>query len=455
MNTSNQSPSRSLPIAAMGALFPDNMAAMDATSLRSLLADYERCSALSNESVSALQARMPSLASPMGGAPYELRPGGVALIRCEGVLLQRPGIIARIFLGAVGSDELANAVEAAAADSSVRSILLQVSSPGGSVLGTPELAAAVEEAAQVKPVVTVTDGMLASAAYWFTSGSSAIYATGPSVMVGSIGAVMVHTYTPAADGTVVTEIKSGRFKTVGTSSKPLQGEDLAHLQERTDYMATLIINSAAKNRGLSPSVVAAQEARIYIGQQAIDARLVDGFMGFRALESQMASDPGKFHKRQRSGGRPGVGATAAPVAGAAESVQRFIAGVTPARAAAPEGQSEQDVRAEAAGDWIKALADGRWSSLKPPRVMTHAEWFRAGEVRGTADKVSTIEGMKREGYIHPYINASDTRAFGTPGAPSRLSRQLPPAEQAARARVWSQLKACSILDALKQLGFAR
>lgn len=425
---------------AQQALFPGGVAALDAPNVRALLSDYVESRARYSGPLEAPTARAGAMAGGGMVPDYEVRPGGVARIEISGLMLQRPGFLARLFLGAVDTVQLAAAVEEAGRDASVRSLLVVINSPGGAVHGTAELAAAVAEVARTKPVVALTDGSACSAAYWVASSCSSVYGSSANVMAGSIGVVSVHAYTPSAAGTVVTEIKSGKYKTVGSFSKPLTGDDLAHMQEKIDYLATQFINAVAKGRNLSPAAVAAQEARVYIGQQAVDAGLLDGFMSVGELERQLAADPGRFMRRGVV--RPSV--SAAPAA------------VRPAVAALPQvrpPKSEEDVRAEAAGEWIAALKDGRWSSMKPPRVMSWIHWEAVGAARAKTDGITPIEGMKREGFIHSYINLKDPGQLGTPGAKSTM--KLSPAEQGARARAWSQIKGCTVVDALKQMGFPR
>lgn len=65
-----------------------------------------------------------------------------------------------------------------------RGILLCVDSPGGTVMGTPELAALV--ASRPLPTVVYTEDCMASAAYYIAAGANAIVASTSSV-VGSIG----------------------------------------------------------------------------------------------------------------------------------------------------------------------------------------------------------------------------------------------------------------------------
>lgn len=71
--------------------------------------------------------------------------------------------------------EIAAALKEVAADTSVRAIMLDVDSPGGTVDGIEELALAVRTAAAAKPLYAWADGLMASAAYWMASGLSLIH----------------------------------------------------------------------------------------------------------------------------------------------------------------------------------------------------------------------------------------------------------------------------------------
>ena len=456
MNTPQTSTPEHGHAAALQTLFPGGVAALDGSHVRALLAEYVESRARYTGPMEAPAARAGTAVGMGMGALYEMRPGGVARIEIGGLMLQRPGFLARLFLGAVDTVELADAVETAGRDAAVRSILLVINSPGGAVHGTAELAAAVAEAANSKPVVALTDGSACSAAYWVASSCSSIYGSSPSVMAGSIGVVSVHTYTPSAAGAVVTEIKSGKFKTVGSGSKPLTGDDLAHIQERVDYLATQFINAVAQNRRLLPAAVAAQEARVYIGQQAVDAGLLDGFMSLSELERQMAADTGRFMRR-RSGAAVGTpaptkaSATAVattPSATAAQPKQQpvVLAPVTAEAMLKQTAQAEEDIRAEAAEIVrVHKLTTTRW-----PKVMSWKAWEAVGSARARQDGCTLVEGIKREGYLHPYVSISSGAKCGAPGV--KPSLQLTQQQMAERGAAWAKFKGIPVLDAFNWLG---
>src|SRR5678816_4080062 len=88
----------------------------------------------------------------------------------------------------IGSDTLAKAVNDAAADKTIKAIVLRVDSPGGSGLASDIIWHAVEAANQKKPVVVSMSDVAASGGYYISASASKIVAQ-PSTITGSIGVV--------------------------------------------------------------------------------------------------------------------------------------------------------------------------------------------------------------------------------------------------------------------------
>lgn len=271
--------------------------------------------------VEAIEAR---LGRPLANEQqaYSVQAGGVAVLPVEGVIAPKANLFMRVSGGA-SAQMLTRQVESAMADSRVRALVLQVDSPGGSVLGTPEFAQAVYEMGADKPIVAVSDGTMASAAYWIGSAANAVYITGPTVQVGSIGVVATHDYAPRRDGGATTEITAGQYKRMASDTAPLTAEGRAYLQEKVDYLYSVFVDAVARNRGTDAASVLQRMAdgRVFIGQQAIDAGLVDGVATVDALVEQLATDPGRFARRKSVGasrGRPQALQGAAGVAAASQ-----------------------------------------------------------------------------------------------------------------------------------------
>ena len=70
-------------------------------------------------------------------------------------------------------------------------ILFDVDSPGGGVEGVPELADEIYNSRGRKRIISASNSMAASAAYWIASAAGEMVVT-PSGNVGSIGVFMAH-----------------------------------------------------------------------------------------------------------------------------------------------------------------------------------------------------------------------------------------------------------------------
>ena len=249
--------------------------------------------------IAAIEAR---LGRPLASEQqaYEIRPGGVAVLTLDGVMAPKANLMMQIS-GGVSTQMAGLQVESAIADPRVIALVLNIDSPGGSVFGAPELAATVTELAKIKPIVTVSSATLASAAYWVGSAANAVFITGPTVQVGSIGVVASHNYDPRASATT-TEITAGKYKRMASGTAPLTTEGRAYMQGQVDHLYSVFVDTVAAQRGVSAAAVLEHMAdgRVFIGQQAVDRGLVDGFATVDAIVAQITADPAKFAARRKA-----------------------------------------------------------------------------------------------------------------------------------------------------------
>jgi signal peptide peptidase SppA len=121
---------------------------------------------------------------------YFVSDGGVAVLPINGMTCVRPSKAEKKYLGMTCTQEAGDAMDRAMKDPTVRALVLQFDSPGGTANGAPELAERVRSyAGGSKPVVTFTNGVMASAAYQVGSQADAVIAS-RSATVGSIGTVI-------------------------------------------------------------------------------------------------------------------------------------------------------------------------------------------------------------------------------------------------------------------------
>jgi signal peptide peptidase SppA len=218
---------------------------------------------------------------------------GVAVIPIDGVIAKKMNMFTRVSGGA--STQMAGRdFQQALRDPTVRAIVLNIDSPGGSVDGTFELANLIYESRGKIPIVAHTDGMMASAAYAIGSAADKIYISGNTTQVGSIGVIMTHYDYSQQDekrGIKITHIVAGKYKAVGTDSKPLSDEDKTLLQADVDYLYSVFVGDVARNRGVPVDQVLSDmaEGKVFIGKTAVTAGLVDGVSTLDKLISKYDS----------------------------------------------------------------------------------------------------------------------------------------------------------------------
>lgn len=115
-------------------------------------------------------------------APMQIDSDGIATIDVLGPLGRGLTALERA-CGATSFDEV-HADIALAVQRGARGLLLRIDSPGGTVNGTPELAAVIAQ--KQKPTVVHCCGVIASGAYYLAAGADAIVLS-PSAQAGSIG----------------------------------------------------------------------------------------------------------------------------------------------------------------------------------------------------------------------------------------------------------------------------
>lgn len=270
---------------------------------------------------------------------YQLVDGtSVAVLEIAGVIAPKANMFTRISGGAAAS-LLQQQVQSMAADPRVKAVVVDADSPGGNVLGIPALAEAVRALAAVKPTVTVCTGTMASAMYWVGSASNAVYLSGATDFVGSIGVVSTHSYDPRKSAVQTTEITAGKYKRMGSDNAPLDAEGRAYMQAQVDQMYRVFVEAVASHRQASVDDVLAHMAdgRIFIGQQAIDAGLADGFSTVDAMVERLAADPSAFATRQ-----PARIAAAAPRRAAPKPTPSAAAAGAAAAAPAPTPTSPSE-----------------------------------------------------------------------------------------------------------------
>lgn len=218
-------------------------------------------------------------ASNRGGEPFDMV-GGTAIIPIEGTLVGKGKWIGQDS-GETSYEGIQALVARAARSPAVRSVVLEVDSFGGEgssyALATAE---AIARLSAAKPTLAILTEFAMSAGYLMASAARQIVMpeTGAA---GSIGVISMHidmSKRLADQGYKVTLITAGAHKADGHPVLPLQEEERALLQGRVDQAYALFTSAVGAYRGtrLTAEAARATEARVYSGEAAVAAGLVDG-----------------------------------------------------------------------------------------------------------------------------------------------------------------------------------
>ncbi|MDO8903972.1 S49 family peptidase [Hydrogenophaga sp.] len=418
----------------------------------------------------ALEAR---LGRPLASEQqeYRIREGGVAVLSIEGVLAPKANLFMRIS-GGVSTQLLVKQVESAVADPRVRGLILQVDSGGGSALGVPELSETIRELAAVKPIVTVTDGVMASGAYWLGSAGNAVFGSGTTVQVGSIGVVMTHNYTPNASNGQTTEITAGRYKRMATSAKPLDEEATAYLQQMVDHIYSVFVDAVAQNRSVTSEEVLQHMAdgRVFIGQQAVDAGLLDGFATVDQVVDRMAANPSEFATRRKA--KVAASAPARKPAGArteGDPQPEPVLLDPPANPPSKETTMDMKTLAEQHPELLTTIqAEARAAGAKVEQERVAA--VRAQSMKGHEALIEKLaaDGKTTGPEAAMVVLAAERaqqeaagKAFVESDAPAPAKTSVAPSDQAktktqqvAEAKAYAAEHKVDFITAMKKLGFA-
>ncbi|CAN5650995.1 S49 family peptidase [soil metagenome] len=418
--------------------------------------------------IEAIEARMGRPLSNEKQA-YTVREGGIAVLAIDGVLAPKANLFMQIS-GGMSTQMMQQQIESAGADPRIKGIVLPIDSPGGSVHGTPELAATIREIGAIKPILAVSTANMASAAYWAASAANGIYITGPTVLAGSIGIVATHDYSPRAPGRAVTEVTAGRYKRIASSNEPLSAEGKAYMQAQVDHIYSVFVDTVAQNRGATAEQVLEHMAdgRVFVGQQAIDAGLVDGVASVDALVEQLATDPAKFMTRRKAvitkaSGPSSKGAGAAPKD---KSPSRETKGPSMSTETLTRASFEQEhaalfaqVQSEfvALGctrerDRIKAVLAVGTNLPGHEALLTGLAFDGKTSAPEAAQAVLVAEGAARAAAIKAHTVDAPPAAPGAAAPPDKSAKSK--AEQVAEAKAYAKEKSVDFVAAMKHLGYA-
>lgn len=198
---------------------------------------------------------------------------GTAVIQANGVL----GLGLTKFekmTGGVDMAEVSDVIDEMLANPAVKRVAFVVNSPGGTVLGTPELADKVFNIPL--PTMTYARELIASGAF-YSFGQAQELIVAPSAYVGSIGVIMVdESYADYYNqiGLKMEIFRAGKYKAANIAGEGYTDDMRALEQERILAMHEQFKQTVLRSRSLADR--ADMEGQVYPGATAAQKNLVTG-----------------------------------------------------------------------------------------------------------------------------------------------------------------------------------
>jgi protease-4 len=193
--------------------------------------------------------------------------------------LEQPNLQKIDLSGAIiSADDVLEKIQKAKTDQNIKGVLLNINSPGGAVAPSIEIAYAIKELQQIKPVVAYASGIMASGSYYASIWANEIIAN-PGSMIGSIGVIMQSV--DASElisniGIKTQTVKAGKYKEVGTPTRAWTKYEKDELEKVIQDTYKMFVSHVSSARNLDPKEHKKYaDAHIFTAFQAKNVGLVD------------------------------------------------------------------------------------------------------------------------------------------------------------------------------------
>lgn len=215
---------------------------------------------------------------------------GIAVVTLTGVITKKapPMMCGPKLIDLAALDTVLDQLEA---DASIHTVVFDINSPGGVMIGLEETAERMRDLAASKRLVAYTDIQMCSAGYFLAAACDEIYCA-PSAAIGSIGVYCAGLDDSRAwemDGLELILAKSGSLKAMGHPGKAWSEEERAWLQNMADVCGKEFRAHVTSRRGSVEE--SAMQGQWFFAKNA-PAGLIDGlYRDLPALLEQLVPSP--------------------------------------------------------------------------------------------------------------------------------------------------------------------
>jgi signal peptide peptidase SppA len=212
--------------------------------------------------------------------------GGVGVVSLYGPMFPKANLMTALS-GATSLEAFRSDLQMLANDDSVKQIVIDFNTPGGSADMVSETGDYIKQIAADKPVYGIANTAALSGGLWLLSQCTKCYAT-PSGQVGSLGVYNTHVDQSEQNrmrGIKVTYISAGKFKTAGNPDEALTPEAKQYRQEHVDVLYEDFKTAVADGRNQTVDYVEENfgQGKILTPKIAKEVGMIDEIMSMDSL----------------------------------------------------------------------------------------------------------------------------------------------------------------------------
>lgn len=211
------------------------------------------------------------------GSIFSIPYGNVAIIKIDGTISESS---IYPFIRYSSASDVVSLIEKADSDPFIEAIILDINSPGGTVVASYEIKEAVSKAK--KPIVALIHEIGTSGAYWIASAADKIIANNFS-LVGSIGATASYLeFSKFFEkyGISYINISIPKHKDIGTSYRAPTEWELNFTSEMLEKIYDSFLNEVISNRNLTlEGIEKIRNGTFFLGVDALEIGLIDELGG--------------------------------------------------------------------------------------------------------------------------------------------------------------------------------
>ena len=199
----------------------------------------------------------------------------------------------------IAADRFVAEIDKLRKDNTVKSVVLRVNSPGGSVVASEKIRTALKLLMDEKPLVASYGNYAASGGYWISAGAQKIYSDA-TCLTGSIGVFSMIpeiSKTTSKVGVNMVTVGSNKHSDMYSLTRPFDATETATMQAYVEDIYEKFVGIVAEARKLEIAQVDDMaQGRVWVGTDALELGLVDEIGGLREAVDYAASLAGFVNK---------------------------------------------------------------------------------------------------------------------------------------------------------------